>query len=164
MQSVQFLQFLLFHLGQDRYGLRTRDLVSVLPLMVLKQLPQAPAYVAGLMNLHGAPVPVIDINLLACNIGCSSQFDSRILLTEFPCADGSRHLLGLMVERVSHIAAFDPSLFVAPGVTNTAAPYLGEVVAADGALVQLVELAQLLTAEVQALLFTPAGQTPELPC
>ena len=71
-----------------------------------------------------------------------------------------------MVERVSHIAAFDPSMFIAPGVTNAAAPYLGEVVAADGAIVQLVELAQLLSAQVQALLFTPAAQAPaqELPC
>lgn len=160
------MQFLIFHLGQDRYGLRTRDLVRVLPLMELKQLPQAPAYVAGLMNLHGAPVPVIDINLLACNLRCSSQFDSRILLTNFACFDGSRHLLGLMVERVSHIAEFDPSRFLAPGVTNTAAPYLGEVLATDGALVQLVELAQLLTAEVQALLFTADAHAPaqELPC
>ncbi len=153
------MQFLIFHLGQDRYGLSTRQLVRVLPLMALKQLPQAPAYVAGLMNFHGAPVPVIDMGMLACNTRCRPQFDTRILLANFDSSDGSSHLLGLMVERVSHIADMDPSVFAAPGVANGAAPYLGKVAAADGALVQWVELAQLLTPEACALLFVP--DTPE---
>ena len=154
------MQFLIFHLGQDRYGLRTRDLVRVLPLMELKQLPQAPAYVAGLMNFHSAPVPVIDLAMMACNAHCRPQFDTRILLTNFGADDGANHLLGLMVERVSHVVDVDPSLFSAPGVANDAAPYLGKVLAADGAIVQLVELPQLLTPEVRALLFAPESQAP----
>lgn len=156
------MQFLLFHLGQDRYGLSTRHLVRVLPLMDLKQLPQAPACVAGLMNYHGTPVPVLDLSLLACATRCRAAFDTRILLTDFSAADGSSHLLGLVVERVSHIVDMDPGLFTAPGVASPAAPYLGKVVATDGAIVQLVELAQLLTPEVQALLFAPAAQA--MPC
>ena len=154
------MQFLIFHLGSDRYGLSTRYLVRVLPLMDLKQLPQAPASVAGLMNYHGAPVPVIDLGLLACEARCRAEFDTRILLTNFSADDGSRHLLGLMVERVSHIVDMDASLFADPGVANPAAPYLGKVLAADGAMVQLVELAQLLAPEVRALLFPPDTQAP----
>ena len=156
------MQFLLFHLGSDRYGLSTRHVVRVLPLMDLKQLPQVPPYVAGLMNHHGAPVPVIDLSLLACKTHCRAEFDTRILLTDFDADDGSRHLLGLMVERVSQIVDIDPGLFLAPGVANSAAPYLGKVLATDGAMVQLVELAQLLTSEVRALLFPP--DTQALPC
>lgn len=156
------MQFLIFHLGSDRYGLSTRHLVRVLPLMDLKQLPQTPPCVAGLMNYHGAPVPVIDLGVLACEARCRAEFDTRILLTDFGADDGSRHLLGLMVERVSQIVDMDPSLFSAPGVASPAAPYLGKVLAADGAIVQLVELAQLLTPEVRALLFPP--DTQALPC
>ena len=156
------MQFLLFHLGHDRYGLSTRQLLRVLPLMALKQLPQAPAYVAGLMNYHGTSVPVIDLSMLACHNRCRPEFDTRILLTDFAASDGSQHPLGLMVERVSHVAHFDPSLLVAPGVANPAAPYLGQVLTTEGAMVQLVELAQLLTAEVQAVLFPPDTQVA--PC
>lgn len=156
------MQFLIFHLGKDRYGLSTRHLVRVLPLMDLKQLPQAPDCVAGLMNYHGTPVPVLDISMLACQTRCATQFDTRILLTDFEAAGGQRHLLGLMAERVSHIADLEPSQFLAPGVASPAAPYLGQVVATDGAIVQLVELAQLLTPQVQALLFAP--DTQAAPC
>ena len=156
------MQFLIFHLGPDRYGLSARHLVRVLPLMDLKQLPQAPACVAGLMNFHGAPVPVIDLGMLACEARCRPQFDTRILLTNFGADDGSQHLLGLIVERVCHIADMDPELFSAPGVASPAAPDLGKVLATEGAIVQLVELAQLLTPEVRALLFAPDMQAA--PC
>lgn len=156
------MQFLIFHLGQDRYGLSTRHLVRVLPLMELKHLPQAPAYVSGLMNYHGTPVPVIDLSMLACEARCRAHFDSRILLTDFGADDGNRHLLGLMVERVSHVDKIEHSRFSEPGVANPAAPYLGKVLAMDGAILQLVELEQLLTPEVRALLF-PSG-TQAAPC
>lgn len=156
------MQFLIFHLGSDRYGLSTRHLVRVLPLMDLKQLPQAPPYVAGLMNYHGTPVPVIDLSILACETRCRAELGTRILLTNFVADDGTGHLLGLMAERVSHIADMEPGLFSAPGVASPAAPYLGKVLAADGAIVQLVELAQLLAPEVRALLFAPDIQAP--PC
>ena len=152
------MQFLIFHLGPDRYALGTRHLVRVLPLMDLKQLPQTPAYVAGLMNYHGTPVPVIDLSMLACKTPCGAQFDTRILLTDFQADDGQRHLLGLRVERVSHIADMDPDLFSAPGVASTTAPYLGPVLTTDGGIVQWVELAQLLAPEVRAQLFAHSTQ------
>ena len=59
------MQFLLFSLGNDRYGLDTRRVVRVLPQLELKEIPQAPGWVAGLMNYRGQPVPVIDLAMLA---------------------------------------------------------------------------------------------------
>ena len=152
------MQFLLFHLGQDRYGLSTRHLVRVLPLMDFKRLPHAPPCVAGLMNFHGTPVPVIDLGVLTRQVACPAQFDTRILLTEFSAGDGATHWLGLLVERVSHLSHLDPSAFSDSGVSNAGAPYLGQVVATDGALLQLVELDHLLPAGLQALLFQPQAQ------
>lgn len=156
------MQFLVFHLGKDRYGLSTRQLLRVLPLMALKHLPQAPDYVAGLMNYHGAPVPVIDLGMLACAASCSAHFDTRILLTDFCAGDGTRHLLGLIVERVIHLDDIDCGLFSDSGVSNPDARYLGKVVARGGALLQLIELEHVLPAEVCALLFQPTS--PVAPC
>lgn len=151
------MQFLIFHLGKDRYGLSTRHLVRILPLMGVKQLPQAPPYVAGLINWHSTPVPVIDLVALTCKMSCSAQFDTRILLTEFCADDGTTHWLGLMVERVSHLENIDPSLFSTSGVSNADAPYLGKVTATDGLLLQLIELEHVLPAEVRRLLFQPGA-------
>lgn len=149
------MQFLIFHLGNDRYGLSTHRLVRVLPLVELKQIPQTPAHVAGLMNYHGTSVPVIDLGMLACERLCVAHLDTRILLTNYRADDGVDHLLGLMVERVAEVAAVDPGRLAEPGVATPDAPYLGRVLAADGAILQLVELDHVLTPAVRALLFPP---------
>ena len=146
------MQFLVFHLGKDRYGLSTQHLVRVLPLMELKQMPGTPGFVAGLMNFHGDPVPVIDVCALACGTPCTLHFDTRILLVDYRAGD-ARHLLGLIVERVAGMKDIDPATFSGAGVSASNAPFLGKVASDDGSILQLVDIEHLLTPEVRAILF-----------
>jgi chemotaxis-related protein WspB len=144
---------LLFHIGADRYALRLRDVVRVLPLLELKQLPLAPAAVAGLMDFHGQPVPVIDLSLLAGTAPGQQHFDTRILLVHYRAPDGAIHLLGLLAERVLGIVEVDAAALADSGVR--AAPFLGQVASDATGIVQLVEPDQLLPAELRAMLFQP---------
>lgn len=145
------MQFLVFHLGKDRYGLSTRHVTRVLPLMELKQIPGAPVYVSGLMNFHGASVPVIDACALAGGAPCALHFDTRILLVEY-LSDETWQRLGLIVEQVAGVRDIDPGAFTESGVSNGNAPFLGKVTASDGGLLQLIDVGHLLTAEARAIL------------
>lgn len=147
------MQFLIFHLGKDRYGLSTRNVIRLLPLMELKQIPHTPDYVTGLMNLHGEAVPVIDLCMLACGVRCEAHFDTRIVLIDYRTRDGVARKLGLIAERVAGLQDIDREAFSDPGVTGTDAPYLGQVTAADHVLLQLIEVEHLLPETVRALLF-----------
>ena len=151
------MQFLVFHLGKDRYGFNTEHVSRVLPLMELKQLPQAPVYVAGLMNLHGTPVPVIDLCALALGSPCTAHFDTRILLVDYLVDEGTWRMLGLIVERVTGVEHIDPEAFSESGLSTESSPYLGKlfgkVAARDKTLIQLVDAGQLLTEEAKAILF-----------
>ncbi|KRB92902.1 chemotaxis protein CheW [Noviherbaspirillum sp. Root189] len=153
------MRYLVFHLGKDRYGLATRELVRVLPLMELKALPQAPDYVAGIMNLHGAPVPVIDLCALASGKPHTARYDTRILLVAYPDATGTVHDLGLIAEGVAGFANIDADQLSDTGVSNPQAPYLGEVTAQDGKLLQLVDLPLLLPAQIRDTLFVAAERS-----
>lgn len=155
------MQFLVFHLGKDRYGLNTRHLIRVLPLMDLKQMPKAPDYVAGLLNFHGNPVPVIDLCTLACGTPCAPHFDTRILLVDYRDADEARHMLGLVVERVTGVEHVDPAAFLPPGVSTGQAPFLGKVTTHGGAILQLVNVEHVLTDDVRAILFPRTPQVPQ---
>jgi chemotaxis-related protein WspB len=146
------MQFLIFHLGKDRYGLHTQRIVRILPLVELKALPQTPAYVAGLLNFHGRPVPVIDVRRLACGSASESWYSTRIVLVDYR-VDSGEHLLGLMLERVAGIEQIDTGALSSPGVAMPEAGYLGEVSAHDGSMTQLIEVDRLLTDAVRALLF-----------
>lgn len=147
------MQLLIFHLGHDRYGLDTRRVIRVLPLIELKKLPQAPDYVAGLLNFHGNAIPVIDLCLLGYGTPCHAHYNTRIVLVEYAPTDHEKHTLGLVAERVTGVQRVAQEAFVAPGVAAPDAPYLGQVATHDGGILQLIEVEQLLTDELRAILF-----------
>ena len=150
------MKVLAFHIGPDRYGLPLGSIVRVLPLVELKQLPLTPGYVAGLLDLHGVHVPVIDLSLLAGLAPAALQFDTRIVIVDYRMDDGSTRALGLLAARVRGIEELDQTMLADSGVRTAA--FLGQVASSAEGTLQLVELAQLLTAEVRALLF-PSGST-----
>ncbi|OHV95568.1 chemotaxis protein [Janthinobacterium lividum] len=151
------MKVLLFHIGRDRYGLPLAGIVRVLPLLELKQLPLTPDYVAGLMDLHGVPVPVIDLSRLAGLPAAAAQFDTRIVIVDYRAPGGTTHALGLMASQVRGIADIDPQGLEDSGVAT--APFLGPVASDADGIVQLIELAHLLPPDVRALLFQDAGAT-----
>lgn len=150
------MKVLLFHIGRDRYGLPLARIVRVLPLLELKQLPLTPDYVAGLMDLHGTPVPVIDLSRLAGLPAAAAQFDTRIVVVDYRAPGGeTMHALGLLTSQVRGIADIDPLQLEDSGVATV--PFLGQVASDADGIVQLVELEHLLPPDVRALLFQDAG-------
>lgn len=82
------------------------DYVSkVLPLMSLQPVPGAPPYLRGLMNLHGASIPVMD---LAARLGYKTTqnytLDTPILL----CSSGA-HQAGLIISEVQDVRSINNS-------------------------------------------------------
>ncbi|TFW16259.1 chemotaxis protein CheW [Duganella callida] len=149
------MKLLIFHIGADRYGLRLRDVVRVLPLVELKRLPLAPDAVAGIMNLHGASVPVIDLNRAAGLASGPDHFDTRIIISDYAGPDGVHHQLGLRAERVLGVQDVRDDQLRDSGVQ--AAPFLGQVASDAQGMLQLVELEQLLPVQLRALLFQSDG-------
>jgi chemotaxis-related protein WspB len=148
------MKVLVFSIGPDRYGLRLGAVVRVLPVVALKHIPLAPSFVAGLMDLHGDPVPVIDLSRLAGIEPEQIWLDSRIVLVDYP-VEGATRPLGLLAEHVTGIDTLDEAALAGSGVDG--APFLGQVAAGASGLLQLVEPGQLLPPAVRALLFQPAA-------
>ena len=147
------MHFLLFQLGKDRYMLDVGQVAEVLPLVSLKQIPQAPPAVAGVFDFRGDPVPVIDLSQMAIGRPAERRLSTRIILAHYPDGNGEKRLLGLIAERVTETIRREPSDFVAAGVDIDAAPYLGPVATDTRGLIQWVQVDQLLTPAVRDLLF-----------
>jgi chemotaxis-related protein WspB len=150
------MKVLVFHIGRERYALPLAALLRVLPVARLKPLPGAPHYVPGLLDLHGEPVPVIDLSRLAGSPADAVRFDTRILLLDVMAA-GRMRRLGLKAEHVAGVADIDAALRDG-GVV--AAPWLGAVTGSGGSaggMLQLIEPERLLAPEVAALLFDEAA-------
>jgi chemotaxis-related protein WspB len=147
------MKVLVFHLGSDRYGLPLQLVQRVLPLMALKALPLAAPAVAGLLNLHGDAVPVIDLARLSGGAPARAHFDTRIVLVDYRAPDGQVHPLGLMAEGVQGVQDVTPQALADSGVQ--AAPFLGQVASDSKGMLQLLELEQLLPEALRATLFQP---------
>ena len=145
--------FLIFELGNDRYALDVRQIAEVLPLVSFKQVPRAPQAMNGLFNYRGAPVPVIDLSQLTLGRPSARRLSTRLVLVHYPDHTGQTHLLGLVAERATQTARHEASDFVASGVTNTGAPYLGPVVSDARGLLQWIDVRTLLPPSFRDMLF-----------
>jgi chemotaxis-related protein WspB len=143
------MKILVFTIGADRYGMALRDIARVLPLPTLKQVPLAPPWAAGVLDLHGEAVPVVDLAQLA---GCAPEapcVDTRIVVV-----DAGARQLGLLAQHVSGIETFEAGAGSDTGLAG--APFLGRVVPTPSGLLQLVDTARLLPPEVREQLFQAA--------
>lgn len=159
--------YLLFELDSDRYALDVAQIAEVLPLMPAKAIPGAPAWIAGVAERHGTPVPVIDVPQLALGRPARPLRSTRLVLVRY-AADGRdaldddpAPLLGLIVERATHTRRIEAAQFADSGVATPNARWLGPVASLGDGLVQRIEVPAMLDAKARALLFpakAAAGQ------
>ncbi|MGV3772617.1 MAG: chemotaxis protein CheW [Verrucomicrobiales bacterium] len=148
---------LLFHLGSERYALEAAAVLEVIPLVKIKELPQTPLGVAGLINYRGHLIPLLDLSELATGKPAPRKLSTRIIVVDYRACSGGDHFLALLAEKATETARFAETDFQPPGVQPPGAPYLGPVARHSGGIVQKVLISQLIPVEVQNLLFTKAN-------
>ncbi len=146
--------FLLFQLGKDRYALEASRVVEVVPLLEMKQLPQAPRGVAGLFNYRGRPVPAVDLSALTLGQPACERCSTRIIIVNYPDDSGTNRLLGLVAERATEMVRKEATDFVDSGVKLDQAPYLGPIFMDDRSPIQWIYEQRLLPDPVRNVLFS----------
>lgn len=115
------LRVLLFTVGEQRCALGLSAVERVVRAVAVTPLPGAPSFVAGIISVHGAVLPVLDLRqrlgLPARELGPGDAF---IL------ARASARRVALWVDAVHRVAEFAPEALVAaagitPGLDDTLA-------------------------------------------
>lgn len=145
--------FVTFELGEDRYAIDSACVVEILPLVRIKEIPGAPRGIAGAIDLHGSPVPVVDLAGLALGKPARHRLSTRTILVRIQDAKGRPRLLGLLAERATGTVRRSAAEFVSPGIAAGGAPYLGTVATGHGTILQRVEVEHLLGDAARAALF-----------
>ncbi|AZE53575.1 Chemotaxis signal transduction protein [Pseudomonas synxantha] len=147
--------FLVFHIGNERFALKATEVAEVLPRLPLKPIAHAPLWVAGIFAHRGALVPVIDLSALTFGTSARARTSTRLVLVNYqPQPWSHARWLGLILEQATDTLRCDPAEFQSYGLDNQQAPYLGPVREDAQGLMQWIGVAELLTAEVRALLFS----------
>ncbi|AZE87935.1 chemotaxis protein CheW [Pseudomonas orientalis] len=147
--------FLVFHIASERFALKATEVVEVLPRLPLKPIAQAPVWVAGIFAHRGALVPVIDLSALTFGTAAQARTSTRLVLVNYqPQPWSQARWLGLILEQATDTLRCDPAEFQPYGLDNRQAPYLGPVREDALGLMQWIGVAELLTDDVRAVLFS----------
>lgn len=149
--------FLLFQIGRDRYALDAAQVAMVLPLARCKKVPGTPDWVEGLFSYGHQHIPVLDMSRLALGQPAAALMSTRLVLVHYTPEGQSPQLLGLVMEKATETLRCDASAFTDSGIVNKDTRYLGPVMQHHSGLIQRIDIAHLLDASVQRLLYAQEG-------
>lgn len=144
---------LLFHIADERYGIKASQIVEVAPFVCLKTIPQTPDYIAGLFDYRGHPVPVIDLCHLVSKRSCKVCMTTRIIIVNYGSANGRKQILGLLAEQVTETVKRNPAALITPDISITEASWLGELVKDAEGMLRLIKIEKLLPKTLQTSFF-----------
>lgn len=134
-----------FTLDGATYGIGVSRVREILDLRTVAPLPNAPAYLMGLIDLRGGTVPVVDLRRLLALPSAPDTPQTRILVV-WTCSDGSGPVLGLRTDRVIEVARLDHAdldpLSDAQGIAASC-PAIAGIGRRDGAIVTVLDLGRL---------------------
>ncbi len=142
------MMLLLITIGNERYGIDVSHVVKVISPVAVKDIPCSPDYISGLLNFHGQPIPVIDINYLYIQEPVSIYLGSRIIIVDLMHStkeEGKESvLLGVLAEGVTEAIHIDQKSLVNSEIDMAGRSFLSQVVMNDKEIVQLVDLENLV--------------------
>jgi purine-binding chemotaxis protein CheW len=133
-------QFVTFTLGAAEYGIDIMVVREIKGWTDTTMIPNAPAYVRGVVNLRGVIVPIFDLRA-RFDMGLTVPSKMHVVII---VAAGIR-TVGLLVDTVSDIISIDPKAIrpVPEMGLPTEDQFLEGLVAMDDRMVTLVSLAGL---------------------
>lgn len=131
------IQVLVCRVGSERMGLALADVLEVVPVARLAALPEAPAWVVGILNLRGESLPVLDASSRMARAARSMELSDLIVICTW-----RKRRVGLVVQEVFDVVDDDFANVQAPGDVPHA-PYLAGVLPRSGRQVFLLSVERL---------------------
>lgn len=97
-QGLRDLQLVVFRLGNEMFGIEIGAVKEIITWQPITRIPEAPAFVEGIINLRGQLIPITDLRKRLGFKAAVSEKQSRILVIE-----QDQQVVGLMVDAVSEV-------------------------------------------------------------
>jgi purine-binding chemotaxis protein CheW len=158
----QTLQMINFTVGGDEYAVEIQKVREVINFREITQLPKAPSFVKGIINLRGEVIPVIDLRE---KFGLSHEGYSP--LTNVVIVEIGRKAVGVVVDSVRHVIRVAPSDLAPspPFIGGLSGRYVNGVAKLGERLIVVLDMEKILTVpemiELHALETGTGGETDE---
>ena len=134
-----------FRVGTAEYALPAAQVLHLESFESATHVPGAPAYVAGLVQVRGRVVPVVDLRTRFGLPPVERTLDSRVVVVQH----GTR-IAGLLVDSAREVVKLDDTTFAPPPeiIADQTAGFVTAVVAVASRLLLLVDVPRVLGEEL----------------
>ncbi len=113
-EDTQKDKYLTFHLANESYGLDIGDVIEIIGVQKITQVPDMPSYIKGVINLRGKIIPVMDMRLRFRLP--AQEYDQRTCIIVIEVAE---QIMGLVVDRVNEVIDIPESQVEPPGAQTS---------------------------------------------
>jgi purine-binding chemotaxis protein CheW len=138
------IRALSFSLGTEHYCINITDAKEVFKPASITRIPNTPAFVVGVTNLHGAAVPLIDIRYFLGLEQKEGLTGTKVIVT-----DVGHNIVGVMVDDVDEALDIEEASIQPPLATikGKLAEFTKGQVQLGNEIVVLLELKKILSCE-----------------
>ena len=147
------VQFVTLGIDREVFAVPVEAVLEILDMRPMFRIPEAPDYLAGLIDVRGRGVPVIDLRLKLGIPAQAANEMTRILVLEFGVGD-QKLVLGLVADRVIEVITLDQrEIQPAPGIgLQWRSDFISGVGRRNDNFVIIFELARLFSSSDVALI------------
>jgi purine-binding chemotaxis protein CheW len=143
MAIIESNQLLTFKLGTETYGIQINKVREILTYPTVTPIPDASAWVKGVINLRGEVAPVIDLRI-RFNINMDPIYTQRTIIIAVKTQDN--RMIGLVVDEVSDMENVDlERLYPAPDMGTSISPeYLKGLFKKEEKMIVILDIDRIL--------------------
>ncbi len=111
--NMEIKSYLTFELGEEIFACHVNKLLHILEIPKITDVPGAPGYMKGIINLRGRVLPVIDTKVKMGMPPVEFTKDTCIVVMDIKLDDDSL-LVGVLVDRVLEVLEFNDDEILPP--------------------------------------------------
>lgn len=145
----KIIQLVSFKLGKEEFGVDILKVQEINRMLEITELPNAPEFVEGIVNLRGRIIPVVDLKKRLHLPSKIHDNSTRIIVIEL-----HGKTVGFIVDEVSEVLRIESNITEPPPemVAGIEHDYITAVAKLKGRLLILLDLNKILTIEDREVL------------
>lgn len=158
--AAEQLQYLTFSLGEEMFAIGILSIREIIEYGQITEVPMAPPFIRGVINLRGAVVPVIDLSIRFGRTSGEITKRTCIVIIEVAAEGQQHHSMGIVVDSVSEVLEINPADIEPPPtfgsrIRNDFISGMGKV---GGRFVVLLEVDRILSLDEVSVISTISPQ------
>jgi len=140
----EIIQLVSFKLGKEEFGVDILKVQEINRMLEVTEMPNAPEFVEGIVNLRGRIIPVIDLKKRLGMPSGERDSSTRIIVIEL-----KGKTIGFIVDEVSEVLRIESKITEPPPemVAGIEANYITAVAKLEERLLILLDLEKILSQE-----------------